>query len=158
LATKGFEEIIKQFGLESFEVNVLARERTVFEKLLSLVRLSYEGTEKVRGKIRHFYDIHQLLNQTDLKGKILIEENFKILEWVMQDDAANGIFAGDWLQKPLSESPLFKDFDSFLKDIESNYTSELVQLVWGELPKPALVVDSLQEINKLLSTFDSQRE
>jgi predicted nucleotidyltransferase component of viral defense system len=158
LATKGFDAIIKQYGLESFEVNVLTRERTVFEKLLSLVRLSYEGPEKVRGKIRHFYDIHQLLNQTDLKGKILIEENFKILEWVMQDDAANGIFAGDWLQKPLSESPLFKDFDSFWKEIESTYTSELGQLVWGELPKPALVVDSLQEINKFLSTFDSQRE
>ncbi len=158
LATKGFDAIIKQYGLESFEVNVLTRERTVFEKLLSLVRLSYEGPEKVRGKIRHFYDIHQLLNQTDLKGKILIEENFKILEWVMQDDAANGIFAGDWLQKPLSESPLFKDFDSFWKEIESIYTSELGQLVWGELPKPALVVDSFQEIKKFLSTFDSQRK
>lgn len=155
LATKGFDEIIKQYGLGSFEVNVLTRERTVFEKLLSLVRLSYEGTEKVRGKIRHFYDIHQLLNQTDLKGKILIEDNFKILEWVMQDDAANGIFAGDWLQKPLSESPLFKDFDSFWKEMESTYTSELGQLVWGELPKPALVVDSFKEIKSFLELFDN---
>jgi predicted nucleotidyltransferase component of viral defense system len=154
LATKGFHEMIKQFGLESFEVNVLARERTVFEKLLSLVRLSYEGTEKVRGKIRHFYDIHQLLNQTDLKGKVLTEDNFKILEWVMQDDEANGIFAGDWLQKPLNESPLFKDFDSFWNKMESTYTSELGELVWSELPKPALVVDSFKEIKLFLSTFD----
>jgi hypothetical protein len=122
------------------------------------VRLSYEGTGKVRGKIRHFYDIHQLLNQTDLKGKILIEDNFKILKWVMEDDAANGIFAGDWLEKPLSESPLFKDFDSFWKEMESTYTSELGELVWSELPKPALVVDSFKEIKKFLSTFDSQRE
>jgi predicted nucleotidyltransferase component of viral defense system len=158
LATKGFDEIIKQFGLESFEVNVLTRERTVLEKLLSLVRLSYEGTEKVRGKIRHFYDIHQLLNQTDLKGKILIKDNFKILVWVMQDDATNGIFAGDWLQKPLSESPLFKDFDSFWKEMESTYTSELGELVWNELPKPALVVDSFKEIKRFLSTFDKMNE
>jgi hypothetical protein len=72
----------------------------------------------------------------------------------MQDDAANGIFAGDWLQKPLSESPLFKDFDSFWKEIESIYTSELGQLVWGELPKPALVVDSFKEIKIFLELFD----
>jgi predicted nucleotidyltransferase component of viral defense system len=155
LATKGFDEIIKQFGLESFEVNVLTRERTVFEKLLSLVRLSYEGIEKVRGKIRHFYDIHQLLNQTDLRGKILIEGNFKILERVMQDDAANGIFAGDWLEIPLSESPLFKDFDSFWKELELTYTSELGQLVWSDLPKPAIVVDSFKEIKSFLELFDN---
>lgn len=154
LAAKGFDEIVKQFGLESFEVNVLTRERTVFEKLLSLVRLSYEGTEKVRGKIRHFYDIHQLLNQTDLKGKILIEENFKILRWAMGDDAANEIFAGDWLEKPLSDSPLFKDFDSFWKELESTYTSELSELVWSELPKPALVVSSFKEIKRFLEVFD----
>jgi predicted nucleotidyltransferase component of viral defense system len=154
LAAKAFDEIVKQFGLGSFEVNVLTRERTVFEKLLSLVRLSYEGTDKVRGKIRHFYDIHQLLNQTDLKGKILIEDNFKILKWVMEDDAANGIFAGDWLEKPLSESPLFKDFDSFWKEMESTYTSELGQLVWGELPKPALVIDSFKQIKSFLELFD----
>lgn len=155
LATKGFDEIIKPFGLESFEVNVLTRQRTVFEKLLSLVRLSYDGSEKVRGKIRHFYDIHQLLNQTDLTGKILIEDNFKILEWVMQDDAANGIFSGDWLEKPLGESPLLKDFDSFWREIETTYTSELGQLVWGELPKPTLVIASFREIKDFLELFDN---
>lgn len=155
LAAQDFDEIINQYGLESFEVNVLTRERTVFEKLLSLVRLSYGGPDKVRGKIRHFYDVHQLLNQTDLKGKILVEDNFEILEWVMQDDAANGIFAGDWLNKPLSESPLFKDFDSFWKEMESTYTSELGQLVWGKVPKPALVVDSFKEIKGFLELFDN---
>ena len=158
LAAKGFDEIVKQFGLGSFEVNVLTRERTVFEKLLSLVRLWYEGTDKVRGKIRHFYDIYQLLNQPDLKGKILIDYNFKILERVMKDDASNGIFAGDWLEKPLSGSPLFKDFASFWKEMESSYTTELGQLVWSELPKPSLVVDSFKEVKKFLSTFDDQLE
>jgi predicted nucleotidyltransferase component of viral defense system len=158
LARNGFDKIIKQYGLESFEVNVLTRERTAFEKLLSLVRLSYEGSEKVRGKIRHFYDIHQLLNQTDLKGKILAAENFKILEWVMKDDAANGIFSGNWLEKPLSESPLFKDLDLFWKEMESTYTSELGELVWGELPRSALVVDSFKDIKKFLDSFDGHRE
>lgn len=158
LSTNGFDKIIKQFGLESFEINVLTRERTVLEKLLSLIRLSYEGPDKVRGKIRHFYDIYQILNQTDLKGKILLEANFEILEWVMRDDAANGIFAGDWLDKPLSESPLFKDFDSFWKEMESTYTSELGQLVWAKLPKPALVVDSFKEIKGFLKLFDNAGE
>jgi hypothetical protein len=38
--------------------------------------------------------------------------------------------------------------------MESTYTSELGELVWSELPKPALVVDSFKEIKLFLSTFD----
>lgn len=157
LASKGFNEIIEQYGLGTFSINVLNRERTLFEKLLSLIRLSYEGPERVRGKIRHFYDIHQLMNQTDLKGKILTEDNFKILKWVMEDDAANGIFAGDWLEKPLSDSPLFRDFEASWKEVEASYTSELGELVWGELPEPTLVISSFKDIGNFLKDFDKGR-
>ena len=75
----------------------------------------------------------------------------------MQDDAANAIFAGDWMQKPLSESPLFKDVDAFWKEMETTYTSELGHLVWGELPKPSLVIDSFKEIKSFLSAFDKSK-
>jgi len=76
----------------------------------------------------------------------------------MKDDAANGIFSGNWLEKPLSESPLFKDLDLFWKEMESTYTSELGELVWGELPRSALVVDSFKDIKKFLDSFDGHRE
>jgi len=150
-----FTDVITQHGLESFSLNVLTRERTLFEKLLSLVRLSYDGSEKLRGKIRHFYDIHQLMNQSDLKGKILTEANFKILDLVRQDDAANGIFAGDWLQQPLAASPLFKDLSASWKEVESTYLSELGELVWEDLPAPDQIIETFQEIRNFLMLYDS---
>jgi predicted nucleotidyltransferase component of viral defense system len=154
LVVNGFQEMINQFGLEPFSVNVLARERTVFEKLLSLIRLSYEGPEKVRSKIRHFYDIHQLMHQHDLQEKVLTEENFKILTLAIEDDASNGIFAGAWIQKPFSESPLLKDFEGTWRTLETTYISELGELVWSELPSPSAIVKTFNEIKKYLITFD----
>lgn len=157
LADNAFYDIISQFGLEPFDINVLARERTVFEKLLALVRLSYDGTDKIKGKIRHFYDIHQLLNQHDLQGKILTEENFKIVVLAMNDDASNGIFAGDWLKQPLSESPLFKDLETTWKTIEGTYLTELGALIWGELPEPSAILNTFNQIKKYLARFDRYR-
>jgi predicted nucleotidyltransferase component of viral defense system len=75
LKKSGFQNTVAQFQLEPFPVKVLTMERTFFEKLLSLIRLSNEGADKLKEKIRHFYDLHKLLNQTDLKHTILSNQN-----------------------------------------------------------------------------------
>ena len=55
--------LIKQFGLEDFEVKTLSIERTFCEKIISLVRFSYSENpiEDLSAKVRHTYDLHQLL-------------------------------------------------------------------------------------------------
>ncbi len=87
-------------------VNVLTRERTFFEKLMSWVRLSYEGPEELREKIRHFYDLNKLLQLDDLRGQLLIPENRKLITQVLNDDCVSSTVAVAWVQKPITESPL----------------------------------------------------
>ncbi|MDP3443644.1 MAG: nucleotidyl transferase AbiEii/AbiGii toxin family protein, partial [Ignavibacteria bacterium] len=79
LLSKGVNDLIEQYGLESFEVNVLETQRTLCEKISAVARASYEGQDYLQAKIRHFYDIYWLLKdpktyqflQSDAFGKMM---------------------------------------------------------------------------------------
>ena len=55
--------LAKEYGMLPFEVQVLHVNRTICEKIMSLVRFSYgeDPLADLKKKIRHTYDIHQLL-------------------------------------------------------------------------------------------------
>jgi hypothetical protein len=61
-------DLAAEYGLLPFDVSVLAAERTLCEKIMSLVRFSYteNPVRDLRSKIRHVYDLHQMLAQDDL--------------------------------------------------------------------------------------------
>lgn len=53
------KDIIDEFGLGKFKLNVLCIERTVVEKLASLIRMSYQNDLKeFHTKTRHLYDLY----------------------------------------------------------------------------------------------------
>jgi len=68
MQSRGQGDFAMQYDLLPFDVPLLAPTRTLCEKIMSLIRFSY--TEKplvgLRNKIRHVYDLHQLLQQADL--------------------------------------------------------------------------------------------
>ncbi|MDP1624755.1 MAG: nucleotidyl transferase AbiEii/AbiGii toxin family protein, partial [bacterium] len=53
------EALIKKYTLQPFQVNVLDKEQTLLEKLVSLIRFSFDADPKtsIASKIRHFYSI-----------------------------------------------------------------------------------------------------
>lgn len=61
------ENYIEQYDLQPFEVNVLSKEQTLVEKMVSLVRFSFkENTvESISQKIRHFYDMYHLMKNSE---------------------------------------------------------------------------------------------
>lgn len=63
-------DIAKSYNMLPFEVQVLDVKRTICEKIMSLVRFSYgeDVIYELRNKIRHTYDIHQLLKQDTIKA------------------------------------------------------------------------------------------
>ncbi|MCD9017513.1 nucleotidyl transferase AbiEii/AbiGii toxin family protein [Parachryseolinea silvisoli] len=150
----GFSDQVKQYGLEPFTINVLTRERTFFEKLLSVVRLSHDSQAQVLGKLRHFYDMYQILQQQDLRGLVLVDESFALLDMVRDDDEGNGTFAGPWLQLPMAESPLFADHVTYWSGLTPQYVSELSELSWSEIPAPGDVERMLGEIKEFLQRYD----
>lgn len=146
---------ISKHGLEPFTLLVLTRERTFFEKLLSLIRLSYSGNDNLKEKIRHFYDLFMLYKQKDLGDRLLSDINFELINLALQDDASNKIFSGDWMKTNLSDSPLFKDPVSTWKELEATFKNELGQLVWNSnLPSSEEIIMLLEKIQIFLVEFD----
>lgn len=63
MAQRGLLDLIRQYGLAPFEVNVVSLERTFSEKVLALVRATYAEKliDELGSKIRHAYDLHAVL-------------------------------------------------------------------------------------------------
>ena len=64
----GQNQLAEEYGILPFEVQVLHVNRTICEKIMSLVRFSYGANpiEDLKNKIRHTYDLHQLLKVPDI--------------------------------------------------------------------------------------------
>ena len=147
LRDNGFQSYITQYALEPFPVQVLSIERTLCEKMLSLIRLSYNGTEALASKIRHFYDIARILSVAPPTASMS-----KILSDALNDDTSNATFRGEWQTHPLSESPLFTRYDELWKGLDRIYTNELSELVWNRetMPLASEVKTSIMIMQKLV--------
>lgn len=124
-------DLIKEHNLESFNIKVLNIERTLCEKLLSLLRISYKGIDSLKEKIRHFYDLTLLLKE-DTVIKMINEKNYDMLDAAYQDDKIHTTFYGDWMNTPFIDSPLFEQFDEIWKSLRNQYQRELTELSWSE--------------------------
>jgi predicted nucleotidyltransferase component of viral defense system len=146
LEENGFKEEVNRYELQPFNVQTLSIERTFCEKVLSLIRLSYEGADRLRPKIRHFYDITRIMKNITFSDSIV--DTFKL---ALADDKNNPTFAGVWLEIPLSQAPLFKNYKTIWESLETSYTKELSSLIWNEkLPSSREVTKSINELRTLI--------
>jgi predicted nucleotidyltransferase component of viral defense system len=156
-AQTGNELLIEQYGLIPTTINVLSLERTFFEKVLSLNRLSYEGKAALQEKIRHFYDLHQLFHYPSLAGRLLEPTNFPILISILKNDQNNKAMHGSWQGQRIQDSPLFTYLETQWKDLSPTYQAGLETLIWaGELPSPESVLTVLQATKTFIIAFDEQ--
>lgn len=130
-------------------------ERTFFEKILSITRLSYEGSESLSKKIRHFYDIVKIYN----KDKSILEHKNSedIFRIALKDDSKNPTFSGEWLSYPLSSAPLYSDFQLIWGDLERSYVNDLKDLIWiDSMPSSDDVIRLVLNIKKFLISIETK--
>ncbi len=154
LTNNGFLDLVNQHDLHPFNLQVLSLERTFYEKLLSLTRLSYEGSDKLKEKIRHFYDLHQLFHLPDLGDTLFEPENLSLIKQIQDDDKSNPIFRGEWEGKKLTDAPIITQFDAIWKTLTPIYDSEMPKLLWGKLPHSSQIDLLFQQIKKRLLDND----
>lgn len=145
-------DLIKEYQLESFEVKTLSIERTFCEKIISLVRFSYAEypLEDLANKIRHTYDLHQLL-QEDRISSFLNSDNFEtMLLQVGKDDDKAIPKDKEWLSKHPSESLFFSRTEKVWETIGKTYSTSFKELLTGELPNESKVLASLLTIGEKL--------
>ena len=148
-------ELISQYELNTFELNVLSIERTFFEKVLSIIRLSYNGSDALKLKIRHFYDIVRIFQENRLI--LNSEDSIKIFRAALNDDKNNSTFAGVWLEKSLSEAHLFNDFKTLWKSLEPTYKNDLKDLIWNNtLPKSSEVIEVILKIEEFIKRIEEK--
>ena len=140
-------ETIQKFELQSFEMNVLEPSRTICEKITSLVRFSYTDTpiQDLKNKIRHAYDIHQLLQQSEFNDFIESDYFTEMMIKVANDDINSFRNNNVWLSYHPNESLFFSNIDELWKnELKDVYANDFKNLVYGKLPNESQFLKSLK--------------
>lgn len=151
-------ELIKKYGLEAYQVNVLNKEQTLIEKLVSLIRFSFDNNliESISAKIRHFYDLYYLLEDETCMGYVNSKEFKTQFCAVMAHDQRQFDEPMGWNTKQIQESPLIIDFDSIWGKLKATYTNELSMLAYTDIPKEKEVADSFKKLITILATITGE--
>lgn len=145
----------KENGLLPFDVLVLEPTRTICEKIMSLVRFSYGESpiDDLKKKIRHTYDLHQLLKQ-DLFLVFFHSTAFEeMLLRVANDDVASFKNNNKWLVYHPNEALVFRDLEKVWNELQATYSSSFSDLVYGEFPKEKDILDTLKVIRERLKSI-----
>ncbi|RAU81329.1 nucleotidyl transferase AbiEii/AbiGii toxin family protein [Pontibacter arcticus] len=158
MAQRGLLDMIRQYELEPFEVNVVSLERTFTEKVLALVRASYaeKPVDELGSKIRHVYDLHAMLKSPVVTAFLHSENFFQMIKAVQADDARNSEFQGDWAMQPLDACLLFANVRGAWNSLETAYQQEFRSLVYGTLPDPEAVIADLETVATRLKILRSR--
>lgn len=144
----GNEKFTEQFSLQPFEINVLNKEQTLMEKLVSLIRFSFaeNAVENISQKIRHFYDLYFLMKDKDCATFIQSAKFKKQFNEILKHDREMFDEPEGWQKKTIAESPLVTDFSSIWKQVKAKYQSELSALAYSQIPDENLIAKQFQEL------------
>ena len=148
MESAGQHQLAEQYDLLPFEVQVLHVNRTICEKIMSLVRFSYgeNPITDLRNKIRHTYDLHQLLKVPAISVFFESPAFEEMLLLVGEDDVASFKNNNKWLAFHPKEAKIFRETEETWKKLENTYTSDFGNLVYGALPDSDSVLASLIKI------------
>ena len=147
------QTIAQEYDLLPFEVRVLEPTRTLCEKIMSLVRFSYgeDPIEDLKKKIRHTYDLNQLLQQEEYALFFQSGAFDEMLLKVGNDDVVSFRNNNHWLVHHPQKALIFQDIDNVWRELREVYNSDFKNLVYGDLPNDALVLETLKNIKERLS-------
>ncbi len=145
MLNNGQTDIAEANGIKPFEVRVLEPIRTLCEKIMSLVRFSYGANpiDALKRKIRHTYDLHQLLQQKEFSDFLNSPAFDEMLLKVASDDVISFRNNNKWLANHPNEALMFKNLADVWNELRDSYNGEFKNLVYGELPKDDAVLETL---------------
>jgi hypothetical protein len=147
------QALITEYELEAFVVNALRPERTLCEKIMSLVRFSYseQPLQDLRLKIRHTYDLHKLLSDPEIQVFFKSEAFEPLFLSTANSDTASYKNNHAWLANHPAEALIFADLETVWPELRPIYLNEFTNLVFGVLPDEADVFATLATIKNRLA-------
>ena len=152
----GQSKIAEEKGMMPFDVLALEPVRTLCEKIMSLVRFSYaeEPIEGLKKKIRHTYDLYQLLQNKELSAFFDSALFEKMLLKVANDDVASYKNSNQWLIHHPNKAIIFRELESLWKQLAPTYNGAFRNLVFGNFPSETDVFKTLNSIKNRLSKIE----
>jgi hypothetical protein len=149
------EGLAEANGLRPFNVSVLKPERTICEKIMSLVRFSYseDPIEDLSKKIRHTYDLHQLLIQEEFSTFLNSAAFDEMLLKVANDDVLSFRNNNSWLLNHPNEALIFKNLESIWDELKVAYNGGFRNMVYGAFPNEAAIFATLKMLQDRLKTI-----
>ena len=146
------EKYMERYNLQSVEVNVLSKEQTLLEKLVSLIRFSFkENTvEGISEKIRHFYDLYYLMKNPECIEFVESNSFKNQFDTILKHDKEIFEEPMGWQIKSLSDSPLIKDFTIVWRQLKEKYQSELSALAYRPIPNEKDVATCFQNLIEMI--------
>ena len=142
---RNLHDLIADFDMEPFVLNVLDKRRTLCEKVVSLLRFSFEDDPSAGliSKIRHFYDLHFLLGDEECRDYVAGDFKHNLVE-LIEHDKREFDRPPKWRDAPILSSPLIVDFDATWNGIKATYQSELSILSYRTIPGPKEIAASMR--------------
>lgn len=151
-------QLVQEYELQPFIINVLDPKRTFVEKILGLIRVSYNenSIEELKNKIRHIYDLECLLNNQDIQDFLKSSEFFEMINTVKNDDKKNHEFDGEWLEKPLADNILFQDSAETWNKLKNTYDTNFKPLVYinGRFSQTNAIITAFTRIGNKLKEYE----
>jgi predicted nucleotidyltransferase component of viral defense system len=142
------EKYIEQYNLQPIEVNVLCKEQTILEKMVSLIRFSFkENTvEGISEKIRHFYDLYYLMKNQECIDFVAADLFKKQFNSILQHDREMFDEPLGWQNKSIADSPLVANFSIVWKQVKDKYRSELSALAYRPIPNEIEIAECFEKL------------
>lgn len=144
-------DAIVDWDMEPFTLNVLDKRRTLCEKVVSLLRFSFDSDPAVglSSKIRHFYDLYFLLQDVECHAYLQTDFKSHLVDLIIHDKREFDR-PPRWRDAPILTSPLMSDFDGIWRKIEHVYKSELAILSYRPIPTSTEIANSMTELLNLV--------
>ncbi|MCE7056894.1 nucleotidyl transferase AbiEii/AbiGii toxin family protein [Algoriphagus sp. AGSA1] len=153
----GQSTLAQEYGLHPFEAKVLVTNRTFCEKIMSLVRFSYSSNpvNDLKKKIRHTYDLHQLLQDSEIEEFFESPRFDEMLLRVAKDDVKSFRNNNAWLAHHPSQALMFSDLEKLWSEMKSTYNGGFKLLVFGEnIATDEQILSSLVKIKSRLDRIN----
>ena len=153
LMRQGRGDLIEDYGLVAFPVQVLSIRRTLVEKLLGIVKDSYhdDPVAQLSNRIRHLYDIYQILKLEEHRAFLEGDDFHALCAACIEDERSGGFEQAAYLEHPLGQAPLFDKFQEWSPALRQTYENVFSQFVYGELP-------AMREINEMIAIIGRRFE
>jgi len=145
---ESFRYLIDEFGLQPFTLNVLDKRRTMLEKTVSLLRFSFAvDSEKLASKIRHFYDLYFLMQDTKCREYLQSEQFKSEFRELYAHDQESFDYPEGWNKQPHVASPLLMDWDTSWKQLRGTYETKIPPLAYVQpIPSARAAEEAFKQI------------